>query len=405
MLITSAPATIAAAAAADEDTDEDVRPLTVYALARSTYDDNLYSLPPNVSVAEVGLGPGASRADWIETGAVGMNGLWQLGYQLFLLSLRGDYNSFNDNDALNNVATDDKLQWTWRVGSRLSGKLYGSYNQALASFANNHFYQKDILHNAAQYGELDWEVGPHWVLKATGRRATTSHSADELSNDDYLSRAGTFGLDYYTSRDDSFGWEYRRLHGSFPDHPFTASSLADRPYFEDSGNFHLSYQLTGKTSIEGSVGYLRRKYSDESANGATGDFSGGIWRVSLQWQPGAKTSIVLSAWRDVTAYVDAQSDYFVATGTSIAPVWNATRALSLSLKYSRDREAYLNANPSLFYDDTRHDTVNAAQCIVSWTPRRAFDVQLAYQFAKRDSTAAPFDYQYDTASVQFRLTL
>ena len=407
MLISSASGTAAAAdTIAGAQMDDTARPLSVYVLGRSTYDDNLYSLPANVSVADVGLGPNASRADWIETGAVGLNGQWQLGYQFFVLSLRGDYNKFNKNDLLNNVSTDDKLTWNWRVGTRLSGKLYSSYNQVLASFANNHFYQKDILRSAAQYGEIDWELGPHWIVKATGRRTTTSHSADQLSNDNYLGRAVTVGLDYYTALADTFGWEYRRLRGTFPDHPFIPDSLLDRPYSEDAGNFHLGYQLTGKTSIQGSVGYLRRRYSDSSlVGGPTGDFSGGVWRATLQWQPGAKTSVLLSAWRDVAAYVDAQSDYFVTTGTSIAPVWNATEALSLSLKYSRDREKYLNANPSLIFDDSRHDTASSAQCIVSWTPRSFFDMQLAYQFAKRDSTLAAFDYKYDTASVQFRFTL
>jgi hypothetical protein len=385
--------------------DADSRPLSLYVLGSSTYDDNLYDLPANVSVNDVGLGPNASRSDWIETGAAGMKGQWQLGYQFFLLSLRADYNKFNHNDALNNVATDNKLQWNWRLGTRLSGKFYGSYNQVLASFANNHFYQKDVLRNAAQYAEIDWQVGFHWILKATGRRATTSHSADALSNDNYLARAATFGIDYYTSSDNTFGWEYRRLHGTFPNQVVTDDSLLDRPYFEDAGNFHLAYLLTAKTSVQGSVGYLRRRYSDTVPGGSSGDFSGGVWRASVQWQPGAKTSIVLSAWRDVTAHVDAQSDYFVTTGTSIAPVWNMTEALSLSLKYSRDREAYLNANPSLIFDDTRHDTANSAQCILSWTPRRAFDMQLAYQYAKRDSTLAAFDYKYDMASIQVRFTL
>jgi hypothetical protein len=382
-----------------------VSALDIFASAQSTYNDNIYNLPADVSVTDIGLGNQASRADLIETGAIGLNGDWQLGYQEFFAQLQVDYNRFQHNGTLNNASTDDKLQWNWRVGPRLSGKLYSSYGQGLASFANTRFFSKDIVKTTAQYGEIDWEVGPHWILKASGRRATTAHSAELLSANDFNSNAGTFGLNYVNAKGDEIGWEYRRLRGSFPHAPIGADLLVNRAYSEDAGTFHADYQLTGKTAFTGRVGYLRRSYSNPEAAGREGDFSGTVWRAALQYQPGAKTQLVLSGWRELTAYIDAQSDYFVATGATIASIWNATEAIALTLSGSREREAYVSTNPGLAFTDSRRDEVTSAQGLLVWTPRTAFSVRLAYHYTNRDSTAAAFDYKYDTYSLELRLTL
>jgi hypothetical protein len=378
----------------------------VYASAQSSYNDNIYNLPANISVADIGLGNQAARADLIETGALGLNGDWQVGFQEFFAQLRADYNRFQNNDTLNNASTDDKLQWNWRVGPRLSGKLYGSYGQGLASFANTRFFAKDIVKNSALYGELDWQVGPHWILKGSGRRATTAHSAQALNANDFTSNAGTFGLDYVTEKDTDIGVEYRRLRGSFPHAPVDEELLlVNRAYSEDAGTFHVDSQLTGKTAFTGRVGYLRRRYSNPEAAGREGDFSGTVWRAALQWEPGAKTQLTLSGWRELTAYIDAQSDYFVGTGATLAAIWNATEAIALSLSGSREREAYVSTNPGLLFTDSRRDEVTSAQGLLIWTPRTAFSVRLAYHYSNRDSSAAAFDYKYDTYSLELRLTL
>jgi hypothetical protein len=384
---------------------EDLRPLTFYALARNTYNDNIYSLPADVSIADLQLAPGAARADWIQTGAIGLDGLWNLGAQQLSASLQADYNRFQHNNLLNNASTEDKVQWLWRVGPRLSGKLYANYGQNLAGFANTRFFSKDILKTLELYGEVDWELGPHWILKAGGRRATTDHTADHLKVNDFASNAGTFDIDYVTDDANTLGWEYRRVRGSFPRALDGATVLANRGYSEDAGNFHTEYQLTGKTAFEGRVGYLRRRYSDPQAEAREGDFSGTVWRAALLWQATAKTQLALTGWRDLTAYIDAQSDYFVATAARISALWNATEAISVAAGLVRERDHYVSANPDLAFTDARRDSISSAQGLLTWTPRRFFSAQLAYRYSKRDSTVGSFDYRYNTISLELRLVL
>jgi hypothetical protein len=341
----------------------------------------------------------------MQTGAIGLQGDWQFGAQEVTASFQADYNRFKHNDALNYAATEDKLQWKWRLGPRLSGKLYASYGQGLAGFANTRFFSKDILKSSEQYGEVDWELGPHWILKAGGRRATTSHSADQLKANDFTSNAGTFGIDYLVSDVSTLGWEYRRLRGSFPNAPAGVTLLSNRRYTEDAGSFHADYQLTGKTAFEGRIGYLRRNYSNQAAATREGDFSGTVWRASLLWQATAKTRLGLSGSRDLTAYIDAQSDYFVSTAARLTSLWNATEALSVSLNLSRERDAYVGTNPELAFSDARRDWVTYAQGLVTWSPRRFFSAQLAYRLGDRNSTAAAFDYRYNTVALDLRFTL
>lgn len=382
-----------------------MRPFTLYVLGRNTYNDNIYNLPANVSVTDVNLGSGAARDDWIQTGAIGLAGNWQLGAQQFVASLQLDYNRFRHNDTLNNASTDDKVQWKWRLGPRLSGKLYATYGQGLAGFANTRFFSKDIVRTSAQYGEVDWEIGPHWIAKASGRRATTTHSADQLVANDFRSNAGTFGIDYLTADENTVGWDYRRLRASFPHSPLDNTLLANRAYTEDSGNFHTDYQLTGKTAFEGRVGYLRRSYSNPAAATREGDFSGTVWRAALLYQMTTKTRFVLTGSRDLTAYIDAQSDYFVSTGANLSVLWNAREALAVTLGVAREHDAYVGQNPNLAFTDTRRDWITSGQGLVTWTPRRYFRAELAYRLSNRSSTTETFGYRYNTISLELRLVL
>jgi Putative beta-barrel porin 2 len=378
------------------------RQLEVFLGAQTNYDDNLFRLPAHLSTQAAGLGADVSRVDRIDVVSAGVSYSWLPRLQDFEVAAGLSYNRFANNTSLNNTSRYAKLEWNWRLAERWSGRAGANYEQLLANFANNHFFAKDILQTAAYFGSIDWQIGSHLFLDANARHTTTTHSAVARQYENYAADSGGFGVNYLTQDADEFGWEYRYTHGSYPHNVELTGIPFNQRYDESTSGLHVKYMLTGKTTFEGSVGILKRDYPSSTI----GDFSGDVWHAGVTWAPGAKTQIVFDAWRQLTAYLDSQSDYFVSNGFSIAPTWNPTEKLSFSVKYSRDRDRYIGTSlgPTSL-PDARHETVASGKLTAVWTPIDRLRVTAAYRFERRRSTESLFTYGDNLESLDVRFVL
>ena len=378
------------------------RQLEIFVGAQTNYDDNLYRLPAYLSTQAAGLGPDASRADRIDVATVGFSYEWLPRVQAFEVKAGLSYNHFANNGALNNTSRYAKFEWDWRLADRLSGKVGANYEQLLANFANNHFFAKDVLQTSGYFGQVDWQIGSRLFLNANARHSATTHSADARQYEDYAANIGGFGATYITQTGNEFGWEYRYTHGSYPHNVELTGVPFNQRYDESTSGLRVKYMLTGKTNFEGSAGYLKRNYPSS----VMGDFSGYVWHAAVTWSPGAKTQVVLEGWRQLTAYLDSQSDYFVSTGASIAPTWNPTEKLAFSLKYSRDRDRYIGTSLNLaFVPDARRETVGSGKFIAAWTPIDRLRISATYKFERRRSTESLFTYDDNMETLDVRLLL
>jgi hypothetical protein len=378
------------------------RQLQVFIAAETNYDDNLYRLPANLSTQAAGLGADSSRMDRIDVASLGLSYDWLPHAQIVKAGAGVAYNRFANNGILNNTSRYAKLAWDWRLADRWSGKLGANYNEALANFANNHFFAKDVLQTSGYFGEIDWQLGAHLFLSANARRSSTTHSADARVYEYYIANAGGTGIKYVTEGGNEFGWEYRYTHADYPHNTQVTGIPFDQKYTESTSGLHVKYLLTGKTRFEGSAGYLKRDYPTSNY----GDFSGNVWRAALTWAPGAKTQVVFNAWRQLTAYLDSQSDYFVSNGVSIAPTWAPTTRLSFALQYSRDRDRYIGSSfVAAPLPDTRRETVASGKFIATWDPTELVRVSASYRFERRRSTVDLFTYDDNLGTIDVRFML
>jgi exopolysaccharide biosynthesis operon protein EpsL len=384
------------------DTPE--RQFEVFVAAQTSYDDNLYRLPAYLSTQLAELGPRARRMDRIDVASLGLGYEWHPGVQTLKGNAGVAYNRFANNGVLDNTSRYAKLEWDWRVADRWSGKVGGNYDRSLANFANNHFFQKDILQTSGYFGEIDWQVGAHLFLNANARRSSTTHSAEERVFEDYVAKTGGTGISYITEAGNELGWDYRYTHGSYPHAAQLTGIPFDQKYDESTSGLHVKYLLTGKTHFEGSAGYLKRNYPLSNI----GDFSGTVWRAAATWEPGAKTQVVFSAWRQLTAYLDSQSDYFVSNGASIALTWAPSSKLSFALQYSHDRDRYIGTSPGATLEpvpDARRETVRSGKFIATWEPAELIRITASYKFERRRSTVSLFTYDDNLGAIELRLML
>jgi hypothetical protein len=132
-----------------------------------------------------------------------------------------------------------------------------------------------------------------------------------------------------------------------------------------------------------------------------GSFAGNVWRATVSWQATAKTQVAFAGWRELGSYIDSESDYFVSTGWSVSPTFNATNKIAMMLTYSSTRQTYLASNTSAdaasLAPGSRHDKREFEEAVVTYT-RRAVVVKLTLNLDHRESNQQEFQYDDKLAS-------
>jgi hypothetical protein len=364
------------------------------------YDDNLYRLPAGIDVTSV-AGPGATRADGFNSASLGANGRWFSDLQAGTFSFRADDNRFIHNDSLNNVSGKGNLEWDWRLETYWSGQVGVSYFRGLANFANTGYYARDIVQREDYFGNVRYQVGPHWAFYGGFIGADTSHSAVPEQPFDFRSNAGNAGIEFATSSSNTVALDYRYTDANFQQGSVLNGAPFNSDYKEQTAQILVKYVISAATEIDAGAGYLWRDYPEQ----ASAAFSGDIWHAALQWQPTDQLQWVLKGWRQLTAYVDAESDYFVSTGASLTPTWIATQSLKLSLTVSRENHDYIGLSPSAISFVSRRDKVTSGQAGLIYAPKDFLVFKVTCRYDKRDSSQAQFQYNdtLATASVTYKI--
>ncbi len=362
----------------------------VFVADQLTYDSNLYRLPSNITDVTALVGANASRADHINTASLGADGRWSAGRQWFDADVRVDDNRFSHNTSLDNQSGTGKFDWTWRVGSLLSGHLGGDYTRSLAGFAYTGFLGKDLVNTWQYFGNARYQLGPHWAVFGGINEADSSHSASLENVNDLRTKSGNAGVEFATNVNDSFGLEYRYTDGSYPQNFIVLNGASfDRNYHDESERVLVKYAMSEKTTLDASAGYLKRDYLNASS---LGTFSGDIWRLSVQWLPTEKTQLNFAAWHDLAAFLYAQSDYFVQKAERITALWVATEKLTLSTGLTISDQDYIGSSLSSLTLGSRHDRITSERTSIVYSPRRALSINFSYRYEQRNSNQAQYKY-------------
>jgi hypothetical protein len=352
-----------------------------------TYDNNLYRLPTYLDVTTL-AGPSARREDGYNSTTLGGNGRWFSDSQTFGFDIRADENRFIHNDSLDNVSGKGNLAWDWRLASVWSGQVGASYYRGLANFADTGYYARDMVQRYDYFGNIRYEVGPHLAFYGGVIGADTTQSAVPEQIYNFHSKAGNAGIELASNSQNTLTFDYRYTDATFPQNFVVNNEPFNSNYREDTERALLKYVFTAATELDVSAGYLKRDYPE--SNFAT--FSGDIWKAALQWQPTDNLQWVLTGWRQLTAYIEAESDYFVSNGVALAPTWIAADTLSLSLGVARENHDYIPSSPSALTFATRHDRLTTEQARIAYTPTPSLTFKFSFNFEQRNSNLARFQY-------------
>ncbi|MET0534496.1 MAG: outer membrane beta-barrel protein [Steroidobacter sp.] len=388
---------------------DDKREEHFYLSEQIVYDDNLFRSSQTTDEIVIPIDPSdpnspvriVSREDYSNRITAGLGNDFHMGQQTLKLRGRVYDVRFNDNDYLDYTGGDASALFDFRLLAMLSGRLSGGYNRTLADFANTLGTARDLIETFNYNATLRYEIGPRWSISASGGRMETEHDLVTRQQENLEADLGRISLDYATPSFHSFGIEYRYIDATFPNGiAAPGSTVSDSDYEENAALARFTYTATVRTQFRLSGGYVERERPADTE--AT--YSGDIWRAEIDWKPREKFSTLFAAWRELKAYTDVESDYFISDGYSLGPSWSPTDKLLFALTVSYEDQEYLTSRSlgSLPTDPTRNDDVLSGLFTFTYKPRDQLAIELSYRGGDRDSNRVNRRYDAQTAGLAIR---
>ena len=360
-----------------------------------SYDDNLYRLPSSVDPVTI-FGPKAERGDWMNLLSVRLAGRWPAGRQDIYLDAHVDDNYFLEASDLNHVSGAGVLRWDWTAGES-TGQIGVNYQRFFPGFANYRLPDLNLVTREQYFATGNFRFGPTWSINGSVQRARTFQSLPVRKIDEFSSNLGSVGLQLDTKVGNQYGIDYSYTRATFPFPTIINALPFDRDYHSSLVSARATYKLTTTLNLVGDWGYLKREYTLASA---AENFSGDQWHANLIWQPDEKLMFTFLGARELTAYVDAESQYFIFIRGGMAAEWQVTRKIAIRLDAIRESRRYV-ADPiapgvgSLL----RRDTQNTGTLALVVAPTRSFVITTTYKYERRDSNLPTLIYDDAIASL------
>jgi hypothetical protein len=399
ILFGSAACLASGGAQAQSRTANAADPFKIFVADRYSYEENLFRVAdPLLQTDNPSLVNVQSFDDYVNRLSAGINARVDASRQAFVLNLRFDDVSYSKNDQLDHHGGSGDLKWNFDIGRHWSGLIDAKYDRGQAGFSNYLLFVKDIVESETYLGELRFKIGSRWALLGAASIMESSHSAPERRTSNFESETGRVGVEYMTPNQSLLAVEYAYTEATFP----VAEQIFARGVgFEQTlPGIRAAYVFSEKTRITGRAGYLKRDY----VNPVAGDYSGNVWKINAYWEPRAQYYVELEAWHELKAYVDAEADYFVATGVSLTPTWAPTPLMKFALSLQTEDQSYRRAATEFqVTEEGREDDVQSVGLLWDYTPRDFISLSLGYRWLDRSSNRAVRANEAEVASAQVRV--
>lgn len=360
-------------------------------------DDNLFRLPAGINPLPL-VGKSA-RADSVTSAMLGVN--FSKAYSL--QQIEADFEHFSHRYGtygfLNHGANNARAAWRWQLTPWLKGNLTANRNQALVGFADYRAYNKLNLRTTASYRlDADWNIFHNgWHLRGGLDHTRTSNSQTFTQDEGTRIASADIGLRYVFPSSNWIDVIVRGGSGSYLGRDLDLAHRLDNGFSDRRADLRAFWQ-NGKSQVEGGLGYLARDYD----HFADRDFTGGVGNLKWTWKPTGKIAVIVAWKRDLAAYTDTASSYYIQNTYSVSPVWQVDSKIRLSLRLDRNNRDF-RGPVSLLPVVARHEQINTAQLVAEWTPQRAITVSGYLTEDWRNSNQAGYDYDARVAGANVRL--
>ncbi|MFM9888708.1 MAG: XrtB/PEP-CTERM-associated polysaccharide biosynthesis outer membrane protein EpsL [Burkholderiales bacterium] len=305
-------------------------------------------------------------------------------------------------DALDHDAIDQRLAWRWAAGSDLNGEISESYSRSLAGFANFESRIKNIIDVLQADARANYKLTPRWQLEGAVAHTRIRNNSEERRANDTNELAIEAGFKYLAPAGDFAGITARTSDANYPNRVVESNGVFSADYTQRGIDFVVDRRLWSHSRLGGRYGYVRRQYSSVSQR----DYSGPTGSLSLDWTPGAKSQFTASARRELGAFQDFTTSYYLGDGLTARAVWLPSTRVSLNASYDWQRRRFLG-DPGFFAGAglERRDIIRTASIGVTYRVSRTGQLGLSLSREDRTTNFPLADYAVNllgaSASIAF----
>ncbi len=351
----------------------------ISANAGVSYDDNLFRLERDQPLSS----QNKSRDDMLYRFGLGLSADVPVSRQRFRANLNITDYRYSRNSYLNYVGGSGSGSWLWAVGEDWHGDLGMSLSRTLQSFDYANTAQHNIITNQAYFFNPRYRFAPNFELQGGLNYTTVTNSFDQAKTSDYKQTGLQLGIAYIFPSANSIGLQLQSWNVEF-NNPSSPNSTTDNAYRDNRFSTFFNAQLTGKSSVDGSIGYKQRRHENLPQR----DFNG--WTGSVGWGYNAtgRISLRLLASRDVGGIEDIATTYARTYSLVVTPTYQLTSKISLNgIAQFQDLRFFGNTGFAATGQGQsgRHDKTYTLGLGAGYAATRTFRLGLNYAFTRRDS--------------------
>lgn len=365
--------------------DDPIRFHAGYSVAR---DSNLLRVSDDVAEEE---------SDTLHRLEAGVELKLNLARQLATIRLDASRNEFERFSELDHDGRDLLGRLDWQIGNRLRGDVGYTNTRTLNTLVELQSPIRDQLTQQRGFASARYFLDPNWSVSSGLEHYELEHSANVNEVFDRREDSIYLNLYYLNVAKNQIGLQFKAINGELPEREFQPGIFVDNDYRQFELNAIADWYLTGKTLLQGGMGYTRRNYRELGDR----DFDGVAGRLTLNWLPTGKIQVAFTGRREITAVEDFSATHAIVTGLTVAPVWTPTAKIRVEGGFyyeERDFEGEVASS-----NERRSDEVHGANLTLSYMPREKIRLALLAKTENRDSNRVFRDYRYEIVGISVRI--
>lgn len=307
--------------------------------------------------------PTNSQSDNIGVLSVGVRAERNYGLQHVMADVEAATYRYRNLSNLNYSTLNYTALWDWKLTPALHG---------VASAERRQF--RDIGDTVVGISEIGrrterkellegiYDIDGVWRALAGVSHSTSSTTLPVSWDASPTVRSAQVGGGYeWASGSSLFG---RLRHGK-GEYKAPLTLLVSPDFNENEAEAMLKWILTGKTSLDARLSYLRRTHPDAPAR----NFSGPIGSATANWDVTGKTSVRAGLMRYLSSSGLDTGGHVESNRVFIGPVWKATAHTSVNARYDRTTRNWRDIAAGTSQAG-RRDIIQSSSIGVDWEPRR-----------------------------------
>jgi Putative beta-barrel porin 2 len=356
------------------------------ATAKYEYNSNIFDLPAGFAVGGVAS---SKRDDWYQAygGTLQASDLWD--QNRLYATLTGKQFHYDYFTALNHTEYSFDGGLAWKAGADLDGKFDVTRSHSMVPFTNLLQTQISLSTDQRETAQIGWHFIPDWRVQGVGYYHTDDQPLVGSPDLKLAEKSGQLTLQYLGRAGLVAG-----ISGTYVKGNYTGSNTTANPDYDQKAlQLVATYQVTGRSSFEGQVGYSRRTSTSlvDNTSGLTG-------KLAYRNQLTPKTSVNVSVERNIDSYI-TNSGSEINTSAATGVTWQATYKLAVTANYVYTRSVLPNQGNTP--DTNRIDHLQFFNLKLDYQPLRWLWIQPYVNVQTRSSNFAGAAFNASVYGVSF----